>query len=166
MILGHLPAGYVVARLLRQRFAASDVTWRTFLAAALLGSVAPDFDLLYYYTLNQQQQHHHAYVTHFPIFWAGMLVAAAVWYRLARDKAWAALALIFTLNAFIHLGLDSIAGSIRWLAPFDFSPYSLASVPRVTGSRRLDYLMHWTVWLELVPIGWAVRLWWRKREIQ
>ena len=166
MILGHLPAGYVVARLLRQRFAASGVTWRTFLAAALLGSVAPDFDLLYYYTLNQQQQHHHAYVTHFPIFWAGMLVAAAVWYRMARDKRHAALAVVFAMCGFVHLCLDSGAGNIRWLAPFLDQRFALTKVPHLTGSRRLDYLMHWSFLLELIPIAWALFLWRRDREVE
>ncbi|MEA5097202.1 MAG: metal-dependent hydrolase [Burkholderiaceae bacterium] len=163
MIFAHLPAGYVVARLLRQRLASAGVSWKPFLLACLLGAIAPDLDFLYYYTIDQQQHHHHAYITHFPIFWGVLLAVAGVWYRLARNKMVAALVLAFTFNACVHLCLDSIAGSIRWLAPFSFEPYSLFIVPRVTGSRRLDYLLHWTSWLELIPIAWALWLWRRAR---
>ncbi|MBS1170355.1 MAG: hypothetical protein H6R01_1273 [Burkholderiaceae bacterium] len=164
MILGHLPAGYVVAKRLHRRFADSSVSWRALLLASLLGAVAPDFDFLYYYTFGQQRYHHHAYVTHYPLFWGALLLGAIVSHRLARDRLWASLGVVFTFNAFIHLCLDSFAGSIRWLAPFAYEPYSLLIVPHMTGSRRLDYLQHWSFWLELMPISWALWLYWRERQ--
>ena len=164
MILGHLPAGYVAARLLQGRAAAQGVAWRPFLIAALLGSVAPDFDFLYFYLIDASR-HHHAFVTHTPLFWGGLLLAAVLWYGLARNRRWAVLALVFTFNACIHLCLDSIAGSIRWLAPFSEQVFALTRVPHVTAWRRLDYLLHWASWLELIPIAWAVWLW-RRNPIQ
>ncbi len=157
MILAHLPAGYIASKLLHKRLAASGVAWKPFLWAGLLGAVAPDLDMLYY--LIDASRHHHAFFTHFPAFWGGLLLAAGVWYRLARDKRLAVLAVIFALNGVIHLCLDSVAGSIRWLAPFDFQPFAMTTVPRLSGSRRLDYLMHWSSWVELIPIGWALWLW-------
>lgn len=163
MILGHLPAGYVAARLLQRQAAAQGAAWKPFLIAALLGAVAPDFDFLYTYLIDASR-HHHAYVTHTPLFWGSLLLASALWTGLARNRRWAVLALVFTFNAFIHLCLDSIAGSIRWLAPFSEQVFALTRVPHVTAWRRLDYLLHWAAWLELVPILWAAWLWWRSRQ--
>lgn len=157
MIIAHLPAGYVVAKLLHKRFVPADVAWKPFLLACLVGSIAPDFDFLYY--LIDSRIHHHAFPPHFPILWVGLLAGSVVWFRLAQDKRRAALAVVFALCGFLHLCLDSFAGSIRWLAPFAYDPYSLFTVPRITGSRRLDYLRHWTSWLELIPIAWATVLW-------
>jgi hypothetical protein len=164
MIFAHLPAGYVTARLLQKRMHVSDVAWKTFLVAGLLGSVAPDFDLLYYFIIDQQRHHHHTYFTHFPVFWISLLAVSCLWYRFASNKRWATLAVIFSLNGFIHLILDSVAGNIRWLAPWDFQRYALTKVPHMTGSRRLDYLMHWSFLFELIPIVWAGILWKREKS--
>ncbi len=153
MILAHLPTGYVVARLLRQPLAGTDIRWKAFLGACLLGSIAPDLDFLYY--LIDSSRHHHIFFTHYPAFWGVVLGASALWYGLAHDKRWPVLALVLALNAFVHVCLDSVAGSIRWLAPLSFEPYALVTVPRVTGSRRLDYVIHWSSWLELIPMLWA-----------
>lgn len=178
MIFAHLPAGYVVARLLRNRLAEAQtnnpvkakaevevltqqrVPWKWLLAACLLGSIAPDSDLTFY--LFDATRHHHLYPTHYPVVWGSLLLASVVWFCGASDKRWAVLALAFTLNAFVHLCLDSFAGSIRWLAPWSFERYALATVPRRTGTRLFDYLLYWTAWLELIPILWAAWLWrWR-----
>ena len=157
MILAHLPTGYVLGRLLHQPFARTGLAPRSLMVACLLGSIAPDLDFLYY--LIDGSRHHHIFFTHYSVFWVTLLIATALWYGLARDKRWPALALALTLNAFVHVCLDSVAGSIRWLAPVSFEPYSLITVPRVTGSRRLDYVIHWSSWLELIPMVWAGWLW-------
>lgn len=157
MILAHLPTGYVLGRLLRQPLASVKIAPRDLMAVCLLGSIAPDLDFLYY--LIDSSRHHHIFFTHYPAFWGGVMGVAGLWYGLAREKRWPALMLAFTLNAFVHVCLDSVAGSIRWLAPLSFEPYSLITVPRVTGSRRLDYLIHWSSWLELIPMVWAGWLW-------
>lgn len=159
MILAHLPAGYIAAKLLHKHFQANCACWKYFLAVALIGSIAPDLDLLYFMVDANRPYHHHAYWSHFPIVWGSLLLIAGIWYRLAEKKKMAALAVMFTLCGFIHICLDSVAGSIRWAYPFNTLPYSLITVPRVTGSRRLDYLVHWSSWLELIPIMWAAILW-------
>ncbi|RJX33535.1 MAG: metal-dependent hydrolase [Oxalobacter sp.] len=157
MILAHLPVGYIAAKLLHKRAGSHGVSWKVFLALALVGSIAPDLDFVYY--LIDSSRHHHIFFTHYPAFWGALLIGAASWYGFARDRRWPVLALALTLNAFVHVCLDSVAGSIRWLAPVSFEPYALVTVPRVTGSRRLDYLVHWSSWLELIPIVWALLLW-------
>lgn len=157
MILAHLPMGYVVAKLARQSFVPAKLDAKSWMAACLLGAIAPDLDFLYY--LIDSSRHHHIFFTHYPIFWGALLIAAASWYSFARGRRWPALALALTFNAFLHVCLDSVAGSIRWLAPFSYEPYALVSVPRVTDSRRQDYLIHWSSWLELIPMLWAVTLW-------
>lgn len=159
MILAHLPAGYIAAKLLHKRFHATCPCWTYFLMAALIGAITPDLDLIYFQFDPRRPYHHHAYWSHLPVLWAGLVAMAGVWFVVAREKKMAALALMFTLCGFIHICLDSVAGSIRWAFPFNALPYSLVTVPRATGSRRLDYLVHWSSWLELIPIMWAAVLW-------
>ena len=76
MLTAHLPAGYCLARLSPRR--APYV-----LAAALLGAVLPDFDLLAFYLLDGRSIHHHRYWVHVPLFWAA---AAVIWAR-SRGRA-------------------------------------------------------------------------------
>ena len=50
MIIGHLPAGYLLAHVVHQCHSVAKVTNRKLvLFAALIGSIFPDIDLLYFY---------------------------------------------------------------------------------------------------------------------
>lgn len=61
MITAHLPAGYVTGRCFASR--------GPVLAAALLGGILPDFDLIWFYWIEHRAFHHHAYWVHIPLFW-------------------------------------------------------------------------------------------------
>ncbi|MEM8593156.1 MAG: metal-dependent hydrolase, partial [Pseudomonadota bacterium] len=61
MILAHLPAGYILGRALKP---APYV-----MPAALIGSMLPDFDLIFFYLIDDRAIHHHRYWVHIPGFW-------------------------------------------------------------------------------------------------
>jgi hypothetical protein len=71
MIVAHLPAGYLVSRLVVYRLGSWNVTLKWVLLAGLFGSIAPDLDLLYAYFFAHTYRHHHTYWTHLPIVWSG-----------------------------------------------------------------------------------------------
>ncbi|MBQ0754727.1 MAG: hypothetical protein KBT87_07345 [Gammaproteobacteria bacterium] len=52
--------------------------------------------------------------------------------------------------------LDSVAGGIRWLAPFSSESWSLTEVPRFVTPWWLNFFLHWSILIEaiIVAIGW------------
>ncbi|HEV7822952.1 MAG TPA: metal-dependent hydrolase, partial [Burkholderiales bacterium] len=69
MIIGHLPAGYLLSTFTYMRLGSDVVSRQVFLLAGMAGAIAPDADLLYFYLIDQRQHHHHTYFTHFPVVW-------------------------------------------------------------------------------------------------
>ncbi|MEH6565278.1 MAG: metal-dependent hydrolase [Halopseudomonas sp.] len=159
MFIGHLPAGYVVARLLLPRFASTGVTARYFMLAGMLGAIAPDLDMFYFYLVDNRQHHHHTYWPHYPVIWFSLLSAASLWFSLARVRAGAALALIFAVNGCLHMLLDSIVGDVWWFAPWIDQPFVLFTVQAVYTPWWLNFFLHWSFALELAVWGWAIFLW-------
>ncbi len=154
MIFGHLPAGYVISKLLSERLENCLLFYKTFIFWGLFGAIAPDTDLLY--SLLIDQAYHHNYVTHFPIFWLSLLLISLLWLRL--QKTWSkvpALCFIFTLNALIHLILDTVTGHILWLAPFSDKQFSLITESSEGG----HYFTQWGFGLELFLMFWALLVW-------
>lgn len=162
MIIGHLPAGYLVARRLFPHFDAPGVTCKRFIMAGAAGAIAPDLDMLYFHLVDHRMHHHHTYFTHFPLFWIGLLLLSVCWLRARRTQA-SALALIFSLNGTIHMLLDSIVGDIWWLAPFVDRPFSLFTVPALYQPWWLNFVLHWSFALELAIVLLAAFTWQRDR---
>ncbi len=156
MITAHLPAGYIVGR------AMPVAPW--VMAAALAGSVLPDFDLIWFYFIDDRAFHHHRYWVHAPGFW--LIVAAAslplMRWRLPRHMpaAWA-----FFAALLVHLILDSLAGSIMWLWPFDDTLYALVQVPATRSHWVLSFLTHWTFAAELAIWAVAITFFLRQRRL-
>jgi len=158
MIIAHLPAGYVASRLLFNRFRPHAASFRRFLHAGLLGSVAPDLDMLYFHLIDHRQHHHHTLWPHFPILWAGLLLASLIRFHTGRARERAALAVIFAANGLLHMVLDTVVGNIWWLAPFVDKPFSFFSVPARYNPWWLNFILHWTFILELAIVAWAIYL--------
>ncbi|MFI3156099.1 MAG: metal-dependent hydrolase [Methylococcaceae bacterium] len=159
MIISHLPAGYVLSKLLFPYFESRGATLRPYLWAGVLGAVAPDLDMAYFYLVDHRQHHHHTYFTHFPIVWAVLLLIAVIWLSTAQIKNSAIFATIFSLNGFIHMLLDSIVGDIWWFAPFVNKPYAFFTVPALYHPWWLNFVLHWSFTVELAVVVWAVFLW-------
>ncbi|HLF98050.1 MAG TPA: metal-dependent hydrolase [Methylococcaceae bacterium] len=163
MIIGHLPAGYIASTLLFPRFEVPGLARKAFLAAGMLGAVAPDLDMFYFHLIDHRAHSHHSYVSHFPVVWLTLLSLSSLWHRQATNPARPALAVIFTLNGFIHMFLDYIAGNIHWLAPFVNEPFSLFEVAATHQPWWLNFILHRTFGLEIAIVLWAAWLWRRER---
>lgn len=159
MIIGHLPAGYVISRLLLPQAELRGVSAKAFLWAGVVGALAPDFDMFYFHLIDHRQHHHHTYFTHYPVFWLSLLIASAIWLYLARAKNHAACAAIFSLNGFAHMFFDTIVGDIWWLAPWVNRPFAFFTVPALYKPWWLNFLLHWSFAIELAVLAWAIYLW-------
>lgn len=160
MIIGHLPAGYILSKLSASRFAHSINRYRMYMFSGMFGSIAPDLDMFYFHLIDHRQTHHHKYFSHYPIVWLGLaLIASVLCLSRASRKKLGIYALVFSASGFCHLILDTIVGDIWWFAPFIERPFSLATVPALLHPWWLNFIFHWSFLLELGVVAWAVWLW-------
>lgn len=145
MFIGHLPAGYLITKLAKTRCGSS----RQLAAAALVGSVFPDIDLLYFYLVDHARTLHHHYLTHLPAFWL-CVCALGGWSRAGR---------VFLLGVLVHLVLDTIAGGVLWLWPFSHSNVVFVDVPARYDWWVWNFIFHWTFLFELALWLAAAHLW-------
>lgn len=153
MFFAHLPAGYLVGRALLHRCPVAHPKW--VLAAGMAGGVWPDIDLLYLYLLDPTPQHHHTYWTHLPIAWLGIASMAWIASR-ERSPAFRLPLAACLLGWASHLLLDSVTGDIWWLYPLIDQPYSLAHVEAIYQPWWMNFLLHWSMAIELAIIAFAL----------
>ena len=154
MITAHLPSGYVLGRALR-------VDSRIAMAAVMLGAVFPDFDIAWFYWVDNRAFHHHRYWVHAPMFWAMICIVAVPILAYVSRKA-LSLGLLFVTGVFLHIFLDSIAGGIMWLWPWDGTLYQMFTVQPTHSHFILSFMAHWTFLLEIAIWMAAVFLVWRR----
>jgi hypothetical protein len=159
MIIGHLPAGYLLSTFTYMRLGSDVVSRQVFVLAGMAGAIAPDVDLLYFYLLDHRQHHHHTYFTHFPIVWLALVAISMWWYCTARYRLLPALAVMFALNGFVHLMLDSIVGDIAWFAPWSTHLFSLVKISPAYHPWWLNFIFHWSFLLELALLSCAYMAW-------
>jgi inner membrane protein len=149
MFVAHLPAGYLITSHLEPSAS------RRLLALGLAASVLPDVDLVRFYLVDHGRVPHHAYFTHVPLFWA---VLAVPWFIVAfgqRSRDALIGGVVFFANVFGHLALDTVAGGIRWLAPFSDRSFALVTVPARYGWWVTSFALHWTILVELAIVAAA-----------
>ena len=164
MFIAHLPAGYLLTRLMvgsplaphRQGHRSILRPSLGLLFVGMLASVLPDIDLLYFYLIDNRKVHHHLYWTHVPLFWlltgvAGLLILG--WFNVQRFShyVW-----VFSVNIQVHFLLDTVGGGIAWAYPFNMVLYQFVEVPAVYTWWVANYLWHWTFLLELVIVYMAM----------
>ena len=165
MFLAHMPAGYLASKFLlsKFRFQQSNTKWLFF--AGLLGSISPDFDMLYFYTIDNRQHSHHSYWTHIPFFWLCILVISYSIATFFRSRFLATIFTVFIAGILLHLILDSFAGGgIKWLYPIDQTYFSIFSIPASNRNWVLNYLFHWTALIELTIILLALFIFCKTRN--
>lgn len=150
MFFAHMPAGYLLSRGLLALMPGekSAVAERRLLAAGMLASVLPDFDLLYFYLWSDQTVGHRAYWTHAPLFWLCLGPVAALVATLLRKPGWHPINAFVLANVLLHLLLDTFAGPVRWPYPFSAEYVQLFDVPRGQGWWVSSYLAHWSIGVE------------------
>ena len=104
-----MPSGYIVAKLVFRQLRKQPVVWKIFLICALIGSVAPDFDLIYFYLWDHKQHHHHTYWPHYPIVWLSLLLINFLLLGLLPGLRKTLLySAVFLFCGSIHLLLDTV----------------------------------------------------------
>ncbi len=155
MLTAHLPSGYVLGRLVPK------LRWG--MAAAMIGAVLPDLDMIWFHFVDQGQVHHHRYWVHIPLFWAG--VAAISLPLVARcAQTYLGIALTFFAGLLLHLLLDTVSGGILWGAPFSDHLYHWITVPASQNHWVWSFVLHWSFGAEIVI--WCTAAWlWKKRNV-
>lgn len=148
MIIGHLPAGYLAAHGAKVLGASHAM-----FVGILLGSVAPDLDMLWFHFVDHESTHHHHYITHRPIIWASVLLLGLMLKQ--------ASILGVGIGGLLHVALDSIAGQIAWLWPFSSHLTTLVEVQPTHSHWILSFLAHWTFKVEIGIAILAALLFWR-----
>lgn len=164
MFVAHLPAGYLLTRRMLERTRLDQVTSRRVMALGLIFSVLPDLDLLYFYLVDQRQTLHHLYWPHLPLAWLGPAVVCAVACAWIRSRLLIAVCLVFYANVFLHLVLDTVAGQMFWLYPFDETSFVLVDVPAQHDWWVSNFVLHWSFGLELLICLWALAVHVRSRR--
>ena len=163
MFLAHLPAGYLLARGLLALPGASSLPLtqqRRLLITGLIASVLPDFDYLYFELATNHSISHRAFPSHWPPSWLLIFFLVAVLACVLRQREWHGCNLFLLAGVQLHFMLDTIAGPIRWLAPFDHTRFTLFHVPRQPGWWVWSYANHFSGWLEVAIIATALWLAW------
>ncbi len=142
MFIGHLPGAYLVFR------TAAPNLGKLAFAAAMLGAVAPDIDMLWFYLVDDRGHHHHSYLTHRPIIWAGILLAGIMIHVWASRTG--TFLTFFGAGGLVHMVLDSITGEVAWLWPFSDATHPLVIVQATHSHWILSFLNHWTFKVEIL----------------
>jgi len=159
MLIAHLPLGYLIGRSLARRYRPAA----GLKVASLVGSVAPDVDLLRFYLLDNGQFNHRFYFTHWPSFW--LLGAVSVLPILVRRRhPYLLPSAGFFPGVLSHLVTDSVAAPIRWFAPFSDRTVELVHVEPTHDHILLSLMANWTFLIELDLIAIAGIVWLRDRR--
>lgn len=158
MLIGHLPAGYLASYAPLRRFGRPER--RRLLWITLGASVAPDLDLLYFYGVDSSV-HHHALVLHWPLFWLVLAAVVGLIGAAMRRRFWTVAAVFAGAAALLHVVLDSIAGSVRWGAPFSDHETTLVEIPAGPNGWIWSFMTHWTFGVELTVCLVAGLVAWR-----
>lgn len=160
MLIAHLPAGYLAASAALRRVPPAQR--RLALGAALVGSVLPDADLVYFYGVDSSV-HHHALPTHWPLLWLAVLGVSALLFAITDRAGVGVAGVALSLAALLHIALDTVAGSVRWLAPFSDHATTLVTVPPTHSSWIVSFVTHWTFGVELAIAVLGLVVWLRRR---
>lgn len=162
MLIAHLPAGYLIAKLTQRtgRF----LTKGEFIAT-LIGAVIPDIDMIWFWTVDHRQHHHHGYITHWPSFWLMVFLVGLAITLLLSKRAWISVMCLFFFGTMSHMVLDSVAAPIMWLAPLSDNWFELSHVPASAHGATYALLTHWTFGVELAICLTAAVVFYRKRRL-
>ena len=155
MFIGHMPSVYLGITALCRRVS------KPVFAAALVGSVFPDIDMLWFYFFDNRGHHHHEYLTHQPaIYIALLMVAWGMRSRIGYPLV------AFSLGALVHMVLDSVVGQIAWGWPVSHHAHTMFVVEATHDHWILSFVNHWYFGIEvaITAAAAAVLVWrWRRK---
>ena len=147
MLIGHLPAGYFITRyLIKKNKLPLNKFW---LGLGLLGSVLPDFDLIYTLFINTTISSHRNLPTYIPLFWLILFLLCLASYAIWHKKWIKYGAIVLFGNVLIHLILDTPFVGVKWLWPFYDKLVGIYNVGLTSGFLVENYFQHWYWYLEI-----------------
>lgn len=153
MIIAHLPAGYLLTKVMSSRF--SPERSRSLWFWGLLASILPDADILWFHLVDHGVRHHREYITHWPLFWLLLFILSGLFFFFKKREL-----LIFPIvvgaNIALHLLLDCLAAPVYYAAPFSAEKLHFVQVPNLYNYWVWNFLRHWTFQLELMI--WAAAI--------
>ena len=162
MLTAHLPSGYLLGNFLDIK-GQDTKSRRLMCAAAMIGALVPDLDMVYFHFVSFGRTHHHMLVSHWPLAWLAvglpMILIIQIWGRRKLRNV----AIAFFMGVALHLSLDSIAAPVFWLMPFAPGRVELVTVPARYSHWIISFLLHWTFLIELSIWAAAVMVWRRRR---
>lgn len=159
MLLGHIPAGYIVGKLNARWLKRSRIESHRIILAGMFGALTPDMDMVYFHLVDNRQHHHHTYWSHYPTVWLTLLLVSFTYFRIAPKQFASIIACTYATAGVVHLLLDSIVGDIWWFAPFRDKSYALFTVPALFQPWWLNFILHWTFVFEIIVVVWSIMLW-------
>lgn len=161
MFIAHLPAGYILANKLYNKFSSALISKKLFFIAILCGAIFPDLDLFYFYFIDARAVHHHYYFFHWPLpFLCIGLISVLIYFntKLIKIKKFALVCALFCLAVMLHIVLDTFVGDIWWFMPFIDQSYALFHVPAVQSHWILNFVFHWSFIVEIMICLYSLRL--------
>jgi inner membrane protein len=168
MYISHLPAGYILTKIVSKKFAKVKYT----VSAGLLGSIAPDFDMIYKILFDINGVNHRYYFSHFPLFWLfiyflGIIVTLLLYSLNKINKQYKTnfiyLFSIFIANALLHLLLDLPTG-VLLLEPFSNTVFKFVTIPNQYNNYLLNIILHPLFLVEILIVVFAVYLFIKEKK--
>jgi len=158
MIIAHIPAGYLVSKSIALF---NNQNRNLYIAAGILGSVAPDIDVIYFYQYTDRTVNHHYFWSHIPHYW--MVIAGySLFLLMLTSRRFFLAGIIFFSNIFLHLFLDTVVGGIAWRYPKDDTLIRFIDVPATLNPTEiyeyglpgwlLNLMNHWTFQIEIAIV--------------
>jgi len=147
MITAHLPAGYLLTKLISGKFEPARKTSLWF--CALTASILPDIDILWFY-IEGGLRNHRYYPTHWPLLWLSLFSLSVMALALAKRRDLIIYPAVILANVMLHLLLDCLAGPVFYAAPFSWERAQLIRVPAIYDWWVWNFLRHWVFQLELM----------------
>lgn len=169
MFIAHLPAGYLVTKGLEKALpfeGLHTVSRKWLMVAGLLGSMLPDFDMVYFHLIDHRQHLHHGYWTHIPFFWVCVFLLWGALALIGKRVSLGLYGIVVSANVFVHLLLDTIVGKVRWLNPFSGRDIVFFHVPSVHDWYMWNFVLHWTFLFEVALVIGASYLLIRSRRVR
>lgn len=169
MFIAHLPAGYLVTKGLEKALpfdGLQTVSRKWLMVAGLLGSMLPDFDMVYFHLIDHRQHLHHGYWTHIPFFWVCVFLLWGALALIGKRVSLGLYGIVVSANVFVHLLLDTIVGKVRWLYPFSGRDIVFFHVPSVHDWYVWNFVLHWTFLFEVALVIGASYLLIRSRRVR
>jgi inner membrane protein len=157
MLIAHLPAGYILTKFMQKK---SDIQCCLWLG--LLGSIFPDFDIMYLYIAEDTGTFHRQYWTHLPIFWLCItMIFFVTTYFINFNKKVICGGLFFLMNIWGHLILDTTMAPVYWLKPLMAKGFQLfdLNIAPVYASWFFNYMMHPFFLSEITLCIGAIVMW-------